>query len=765
MTPAFRWSILVLFAGLAIVSALQVPRLKFSFDFEQFFPQGDPDLDVFREFIEEFESDDNFLLVALHRPEGVFDSVFLDRAHNFSLDSRELPHIKRVQSLTQFAYPVKTPFGITSVPAIHRRQPARYAADRDRVLQDERLVYNFISPDAKTLVVFLKTINSMDLDQAKELMGELESLIQGYGFENYHFLGRPYFQKELVRMQQREIIVSALVSAVLVSLILFLIFRKPIGIAIALVSIGLGMLLFVGFLGLFGRELNAMAALYPVLMIIVGTSDVIHIMSKYVDELRKGSTRRMAIRVTIREIGLATLLTSLTTAVGFASLLTSRIQPIRDFGINSAIGVLIAYFTVILFTTALLSWFKTHQIMRLDKGFRWEGWLLGIYRLTRRRPREIALGGIALFLLSLWGISRITTNYSIIKNMPIGEKITEDFQFFERNLTGFRPVEFAIYAQEGRKVTEFELIREIESVEQYLRQEPRLKGIGSVTALYKSIHQMNRGNRPDAYRLPEDKQTFQRYQALADRVPREQTNVLVSRDGTKARITSRVFDIGADSIKAINQRFDRWAEANVDTQLIQVAQTGTGLIIDKNAAYVRRDLLLGLGFAILVVSFLMALLFRNMRMLLISLVPNLFPLILAGALLGFLGIELEAGISIVFAVIFGIAVDDTIHFLSKYKLALNKGLDREEALRVTFTETGKAITLTSIILFFGFLVMLFSIHPPSVIIGLLISLTLVSALFSDLLLIPILVRRFIPGKQPEEPRQQVDTGKGNYQAA
>jgi hypothetical protein len=349
--------------------------------------------------------------------------------------------------------------------------------------------------------------------------------------------------------------------------------------------------------------------------------------------------------------------------------------------------------------------------------------------------------------------------------MPIGEKITEDFQFFEQNLTGFRPVEFAIYAQEGRKVTEFELIREIESVEQYLRQEPRLKGIGSITTLYKSINQMYKGNREDAYRLPEDKQTFQRYRALADRVPKEQTNVLVSRDQTKARITSRVFDIGADSIKAINQRFDRWTEANVDTNLIQVAQTGTGLIIDKNAAYVRRDLLLGLGFAILVVSFLMALLFRDLRMLLISLVPNLFPLILAGALLGFLGIELEAGISIVFAVIFGIAVDDTIHFLSKYKLALNKGLSREEALRVTFTETGKAITLTSIILFFGFLVMLFSIHPPSVIIGLLISLTLVSALFSDLLLIPILVRRFIPMKKTERDRKKMDAGKGTYQAA
>lgn len=149
----------------------------------------------------------------------------------------------------------------------------------------------------------------------------------------------------------------------------------------------------------------------------------------------------------------------------------------------------------------------------------------------------------------------------------------------------------------------------------------------------------------------------------------------------------------------------------------------------------------------------MAMLFKNWKMLLISLVPNLFPLLVAGALLGYLGIDLEAGVSIVFAVIFGIAVDDTIHFLSKYKLALQNNLSSEEALAVTFTETGKAICLTSIILFFGFLIMLFSIHPPSVTIGLLISITLLSALFSDLLLIPVMIRWLIPQKSHPIPHK------------
>ncbi|MCB9295882.1 MAG: MMPL family transporter [Lewinellaceae bacterium] len=742
-----------IFGVLAIISAFSIRNLKFSFDFEQFFPEGDEDLEFFQDFIREFESDDNFLLVAIRREEGVFDQQFLERFHDFSIQARRLPHVTACQSLTKFAYPVRTPFAITTVPAIHIDQPGRYERDKERILNDERFVHNFISEDATTLTVFLKTVNSIQLEPARELMSALDSLIRQYDFEEYHYLGRPYFQKELVAMQKREIIVSAVISGILVTLVMFFIFRRPWGIAVSLFSIALGMLLFMGFLSISGRELNAMAALYPVLMIIVGTSDVIHIMSKYVDELRKGYRKEKAIVTTIKEIGLATLLTSLTTAIGFASLLTSRIGPIRDFGINAAIGVIIAYVTVLFFTTAVISWFRADQIIKLGRGQAfWERSMEWSYRFTRSYPLRIALGGLAVLLLSLWGISRITTNYRIENNLPMGEKITEDFLFFEKNLAGFRPMEFAVYAKDGYKANDYEVIREIAKVEDYLHQIPAVQAVASITAVYKSINQMMRNNNPGAYALPESKEQFGRYRRMAEQVPELAVDVLLSKDEKKARITSRIRDVGADNIQDMGDRIDRWIATNTDTSVVEFKRTGTGLIIDKNSEYVRRNLIQGLGMAILIVSLLMALLFRNWKMLFISLVPNVFPLLLAGALLGFLGIELEAGVSIVFAVIFGIAVDDTIHFLSKFKLARNKGLSIEESLHITFLETGKAIVLTTVILFFGFLVMLFSIHPPSVTIGLLISLTLFSALVSDLALIPVLIRWMM--KEEEKVEQE-----------
>ena len=725
----FRVPIIIAFVFLAIASGYFATQLKFSFDFEQFFPEGDEDLTFFRDFIDNFEADDNFMLVALVRKEGVFDSAFLHKVHRFTLDARKVPYVEETQSLTKFSYPLKTPFAVTTIPVIHRNDPSRYEADKQRILSDERFRHNFINEDATTLMVYLRTSSSMSLAQSEEHMDALDSLSSTFNFEEIHYMGRPYFQKELVHMQKREITVSTIVSAILVSLIMYVLFRRLWGIVLSLVSIGLGLLLFLGFLGAAQRELNAISALYPVLMIIVGTSDVIHIMSKYIDELRKGHSREDAIRTSIREIGLATLLTSVTTAIGFATLVTSRVIPIRDFGINAAIGVVIAYITVIFFTTAALSFFRTDQIIKLGRGQAfWERMLERAYQFTLARAPWIRWGSLVLVLVCAWGISQITTNYNIINNMPRGERITADFKFFERELSGFRPMEFAIFVQDGYRATD------------YLRQYPYIQAVGSVTAIYKSLNQMHANNRADAYQLPETEAEYQRFKRLADQVPSLQLNVLVNEEQDKARITSRILDIGADTIKAFGARTDTWIAKNIDEEVIQVKRTGTGLIIDKNAEYIRRSLLLGLGIAILIVSGLMAILFRNLRMLLISIVPNLIPLLLAGALLGYLGIELEAGVSIVFAVIFGIAVDDSIHFLSKFKLARMKGLGVEEAIHITFRETGKAIILTSIILFFGFLVMLFSIHPPSVTIGLLISLTLLSAVAADLLLLPLLIR-------------------------
>ena len=233
-------------------------------------------------------------------------------------------------------------------------------------------------------------------------------------------------------------------------------------------------------------------------------------------------------------------------------------------------------------------------------------------------------------------------------------------------------------AETENKRTEriLKLPEEIVKIENHLKEYPEIQRVNSITTIYKSINKATKANRQSAYKMPESRGKFEQYKRkYVDKLPEDAINVLISTDQKNTRISGRILDIGADNIRDITTNIDKWAATGLDTSIIEMKQTGTSLVVDKNAEYVRTSILWGLGFAMLIVSGLMVLLFQNLKMLIISIIPNLIPLLIAGAVLGFGGVELEAGISIVFAIIFGIAVDDTIHFLSKFKLARNKGLN------------------------------------------------------------------------------------------
>ena len=727
---------------LALSSLLSFPFLKFAFNFEQFFPTGDEDLEFFQDFIESFETDDNFLLIALENEDGIFEKSFLSDVKTFARKCQNVPYVIEVQSLPTIEIASAGPFGVQFKPMIDLSSEESLAKDSIRLVNDERFVYNLLDKEAKSTVVALKTEDGIQIKQSKEIMSSIDSLIQAYSFDDYHILGRAYFQTELSELQFREITISTIVSGILISIIMVLIFRRWRSILIALSSIGLALLIFLGLLSILGRELSLMAALYPILMLIVGTSDVIHIMTKYMDELSEGKSNKSALEITIRQIGLATLLTSLTTAVGFATLLSSRILPIRDFGLNSAMGVLVAFVVMISFTCPLMSLFQKEQLVSRNKSkLNWKSFLEWCYHGSKKQGKLISYAFLAFIVLSIVGISKIHTNYSLEENLPKGAKITEDFAFFERSYAGFRPLEMAISLNGDTEIWDYETLRDIDELEQYIRSKSEIKTSISIASIVKSLNQALDLTGEQSYTMP-DAERYAQIKPMALNAPSLAQNMLISKDKKKTRISARIKDVGAENIKNLSTDIDSFIQNNIDTGRLSVVQTGTGLILDKNSEFVRESLINGLGIALVVVSLLMGFLYRKVKYLFIAIIPNVVPLLFAAALIGFGDIPLEAGTSIIFAIIFGIAVDDTIHFMSKYKLAMDKHKDVEKAMFITFTETGKAIIYTSIILFFGFLVLLFSANTPSVIIGLLISVTLVSAVIADLFLLPLIIRKF-----------------------
>ncbi|MCE2790365.1 MAG: MMPL family transporter [Saprospiraceae bacterium] len=429
MLLKLRPYIIGLFLVLSLASVFFASRLRFSFSFDQFFPEGDPDLEFYQEFSKEFGTDDNFLLIALENQPDIFDSLFLARTHSLALDLRSLPLVSRVQSLTTLQLPVKTPFGISLVPAIHLQQPDLYSQDKELIFKDKRWKYNLIDSAATSLVIAATTKENLTVQEAESLVSQVDSLLELRQVSSKaHILGRSFFQKELIDFQKKEMALAFIASILLVSVIMVILYRKPAGIIISLGSIALSLLLFLGYLGATGSELNAISALFPVIMLIVGSSDVIHIFSKYLDELEKNQSREESMRITIREIGLATFMTSFTTAIGFASLATSRLHTIRDFGWDAAAGVMIAYVTVILLTTTLLSYYQKDQLFHQQRGAgKWQPLLQWILNTTQQQGNKIFILSIGLLLLFGVGITWIHTNYRIENNLPKNSRVLSDY--------------------------------------------------------------------------------------------------------------------------------------------------------------------------------------------------------------------------------------------------------------------------------------------------------------------------------------------------
>ena len=746
-----RSRILILLFYLFIVagSFLAIFNLYFDFNFEAFFPRTDSDLQYYLTYRENFEPDDNHILVAIHREEGINDSAFLKQVDHFTKEAAKLPFVKQSHSLTNLSRPKIIAGFFSTVPYIHiNNLSGTWKTDSLRIATDPAIKGRFISNDGKAIIVIIKTSFTLGPKESESFDKALNTLISKYTFTEYHIAGRAHYQVEFVKEEKFEFFLYSGLASLLIIFMMSIIFRKIWGVLIAVASVLTGMIIFMGYLGITHTVLNPMATLFPILMIIVGLSDVIHIMSKYTEELHRGKLPIPAIKFTLKEIGLAMFLTSLTTAVGFISLLSSNIPPIRSFGVMSAIGVFLAFLTVILLTPTLLIFFKRAQIIRDNNtGQRWHHIFEWIYRITLTHKSLIIGISSLIVCISLFGLLKISGNIHLANSFPKTKKVYSDFKYFEAHMGGIKAFEMSIEPKNNYTIDDYEVLKQVDSLESFLEQSGGMFSVMSPAIMYRSMNRGLHNDNPRYFRFPDNQTDFNLCQRYLSKAPMSKLNVLISRDKKFGRITAQIHDEGSIEGFRLRKEVTSWINANLDTTIVTYRQTGIAMLLDKNGVNVRYNMFRGLGIAFIIISLIMGLLFRNINMILISLIPNVIPILIGGGIIGFFGVELDAPTAIIFAIAFGIAIDDTIHFLSRFRLEIGKGLSNEEAIRVTFHETGKAITLTSIILLFGFSILITSAYPPTHVIGLLLSITLTSALIADLFLTPVLIYLFFGAKK------------------
>ncbi len=743
------WALLIL-GVISILFALKLPDLRFNYVFEDFFPVDDPELVYYQEFKEKFGEDNNYLLIGIRPDNGeIFESSFLKRLDTLTSNLESLKPVKAVRSLANFERPVITPTGLITIPVIHPEDPSRRKTDSLLVLGNPLLRGNLVSTSGNAVALILNHENFTNGPEPGALIDSINVQMEKFGEATWHVAGKVHAQRIFISTMQRELIIFLSASLVLIVIFLAVAYRAVSLIILPLIVVLLGAVWILGIMAISGKPLDILMVLLPTIMFVVGMSDVVHIMTKYIEQLRSGRDKRTAIRVTFREVGMATFLTSLTTAIGFFTLLTASIRPIREFGIYTGIGVFIAFIVAFTLIPSSLSLMKPPAISaQLYHRSGWFNLLSKAYLFVLRNARAVIIISLLIIPASLYGIQKIYINTYLIEDLPSDHPLKEDFTFFDQNFGGSRPFEMTIEASNGKSLFDRDVLNQMAIVHDYLETTYEAGNVAGPLTVVRALNQASAGGSSEAFGLPENEAGWRRIERYLPRILKsENTREFISENGRTGRITGRIEDIGSSISLARTDSLRQFIRDNVDGSIVSFTVTGTSNLIDKNNEYLARNMFNGLGIAFAVVALIAGLLFRSFRMILITLIPNVIPLLVVAAIMGVTGITLKLSTSIVFTIAFGIAVDDTIHFISKLRIELLNGSSLLYALKRTYLSTGKALIVTSIILSGGFLTLLLSSFGGTFYTGLLISLTLIFALVADLTLLPVLVYLFYPARR------------------
>ncbi|MBD80122.1 MAG: hypothetical protein CL840_14510 [Crocinitomicaceae bacterium] len=746
-------AIIALFClGLVTIGALTVlPKVGFDYKFEKFFPPSDQDLQFYFEHVNRFESDNDFLLIGISNEEGIFQQDFLVKLDSLTNQYEKHEHVKRVVSPSNISNPIIGPIGVVKAAYIHTDKPDLYQSDSIRIFGSDGLVGSLFSPDAEKVTLFLGIEPSNDRKFNDKIVSDIESLGKDFEFDEFHVAGKIKGAYYFIKQMEFELILFMSISFLLLIAFLFISFRSLWGVWVPISVVGITLIWMIAFMTVIGRPINFMTTLLPTILFVVCISNVIHIVEKYLDELRKGYGKYDAMFTAFKEIGLATFFTAFTTAVGFLSLYTSMIVPIKEFGWITALGVYVAFFLSFTLLPALLILLPKPEVKgkHADDSF----WTLKLHRLFLWLvPNRMKIfGTVLLFMLvSFVGLWNLEFNNKFLEDFASDDNMRTDYEFFEDNFSGFRPYELSLWIKDSTKnFYDFEVVQEIDKIEKGLKDIYGAGFIVSPNTFIKGTRRALNGGKNDQFKLPESERELKKVKRSIRRLPRVNLRSYLTDSKKEARINAKIKDFGGKQTRVLNQEFEDYMEANVNTEVIGYRVTGMPFLVDKTNEFLANNIVLSLLIAFIVISLIMGMLFQSLRMIIIAILPNVLPLLVIAGLMGILGINIKISTSIIFAIAFGIAVDDTIHFMSKLRIELNKGRSIIYSLKRTYLSTGKAIIVTSLILCSGFLILVASNLSSTFYIGLLVSTTLLFAVLSDLFFLPVLVLIFYqnPGKK------------------
>ena len=742
-----RLFVLIAVGLVTVFMAYMVTTLKFYYEPTPLLPKNDSLLIQYRELTKTFGKGENIMVV------GVEDSSFFS-AQNFSKWRKLEESLRSIDG-------VEYVFSISDIVSLERDTENRvltfnkvFEGDNFTQLDLDSLkniafslpFYDDLLFNKESDIYLMMLTIRYDMVSTPARIPFMETLIDTckvYEIQTgneLRYSGLPYMRTVVGVMIKSEMFMFIFLAVIITALLLYFLFKSFRIVLFSLLVVAVSVFWGLGIMALLNYQITLLTAVIPPLIIVIGVPNCIYLLNKYHHEFSLHGNKVKALQRVIQKIGSATFLTNLTTAAGFGTFMFTSIRILQEFGLVAAIGVMGVFLVSILLIPSIFSFLpppEPRHLQHLD-SIRVKNTITRVVLTTLYERKLVFALTFILVAIGLFGITKVQSKGYMVDDIPKNHPVYIDLKYFEKNFSGVMPLEIIVDSERPKGVMQESLLSQINRLQQKLKDYPELSRPISIVEAAKFARQGYYNGNPSHYRLPVGpERAFIMAYLPKNMGDNPLLNRFVDSTGSVTRILYNAADVGSIKINELKTKI----RADVDSIFVnnsnRVSITGGSIIAAKGNNYLVRSLFVSLVAAIAIISVFMAWMFRRARMVLLSILPNLIPLLLTAAAMGFIGIPLKPSTVIVFSIAFGISVDNSIHFLAKYRQELIRTKNNYKAAVVcAIRETGVSMIYTSVVLFFGFGIFAASKFGGTISLGILVSLTLLVALFSNLVLLP-----------------------------
>jgi hypothetical protein len=762
---AWRWPILAAFIVILAFSIHEGRDMRINNAVRIYFVSDDPNLADYDRFEETFGGDE-FVVIALKDERGVFNTRDLEIIRDIGADLAKIDGVSRVASITDSV----DVWGTTDGIVIERltgeipRSEKGLAELKTRVFSNPLFIGTLISEDATTALITarLKEAGSMDQERPR-IVGEVRAVAEKYETlwgDTLYVAGIPVLNVDMNALTFRDLNVFIPLTIFLNIFVLYFLMGRWSTSILSTLSMASSVIISMGIYNALGFTMSLITTMVPPLVMVIGVSDSIHITNHYLDDIGAGMDRRAAVVETIGLLGTPCLMTAITTIVGFSSFLFAKIVPLREIGFFSGLGLSIAYIINVTFVPIALSLMPKPKprVKAHRAGGVIDRITAALCRFDLRHPVPILIVGALIFAVSVFFITRITVETQNLDYLKKGQPLRRAYVFIEKNLGYISPVEVVIAGEPG-SAHDPRTLAAVEKFQRFVLADPNVSTSVAATDLIKRLNMAFFNNDPGRYSIPDSREGVAQLLLLYETSEEGELDYFINFDASELRVSVRGGNLTSNTSKRLIKKFEDYFSANLPEGLTGRV-TGIIPLYVHMVDYIIQSQISSFTTSFLVIFFILALQLRSVRLGLISIIPNIIPVAMTMGAMGLFGINLDTATVMIASVATGIAVDDTIHFLSRFRHEVRAGASHEEAIATTFRTTGRAAVITSLTLVLGFWCLLFASFRPTMYFGLLSGITMITAIFGDLFLLPAGLVTFLARKnrrkEPERPGGMAD---------